>query len=120
MAQLVKNAPAMWEAWVQSLDWEDPLQKGKATHFSILTLCDPMDYTIHGILQTRILELFPSPWDLSNPGFGPRSPTLQVDSLPGEPQCMSLYSFTPSLCSVLDFLKYVSPLIIKLLVLNLK
>ena len=53
-------------------------------------------------------------------GIKPRSPTLQADSLPGEPQCTSLYSFTPSLCSVLDFLKQLSPLIIKSLVLNLK
>ena len=36
VAQLVKNPLAMWEAWVQSLDWEDPLEKGKATHSSIL------------------------------------------------------------------------------------
>ena len=36
MAQLVKNPPAMWETWVQSLGWEDPLEKGKATHSSIL------------------------------------------------------------------------------------
>ena len=36
MAQLVKNLPAMWETWVQSLGWEDPLEKGKATLFSIL------------------------------------------------------------------------------------
>ena len=36
MTQLVKNLPAMWETWVQSLGWEDPLEKGKATHFSIL------------------------------------------------------------------------------------
>ena len=36
VAQLVKNLPAMWEIWVQSLGWEDPLQKGKATHPSIL------------------------------------------------------------------------------------
>ena len=35
-AQLVKNPPAMRETWVQSLDWEDPLEKGKATHSSIL------------------------------------------------------------------------------------
>ena len=31
-----KNPPAMWETWVQSLGWEDPLEKGKATHSSIL------------------------------------------------------------------------------------
>ena len=36
VAQLVKNSPAMWETWVRSLGWEDPLEKGKATHSSIL------------------------------------------------------------------------------------
>ena len=36
VAQLVKNLSAMQEAWVQSLGWEDPLGKGKATHSSIL------------------------------------------------------------------------------------
>jgi len=36
VAQLVKNPPAMEETWVQSLGWEDPLEKGKATHSSIL------------------------------------------------------------------------------------
>ena len=36
VAQLVKNLPAMWENWIRSLDWEDPLKKGKATHSSIL------------------------------------------------------------------------------------
>ena len=34
MAQLVKNLPAMQETWVRSLGWEDPLEKGKATHSS--------------------------------------------------------------------------------------
>ena len=36
VAQLVKNPPSMRETWVQSLCWEDPLEKGKASHFSIL------------------------------------------------------------------------------------
>ena len=36
MAQTVKNLPAMQENQVQSLGWEDPLEKGMATHFSIL------------------------------------------------------------------------------------
>ena len=36
MAQTIKNLPAMWETWVQSLGWEDPLEEGMATHFSIL------------------------------------------------------------------------------------
>ena len=33
---MVKNLPAVWEKWVQSLDWEYPLEKGKATHSTIL------------------------------------------------------------------------------------
>ena len=37
VAQLVKDPPAMWETWVRSLGWEDPLEKGKATQSSILT-----------------------------------------------------------------------------------
>ena len=36
VAHLVKNLPAMWETWVRSLGWEDTLEKGKATHSSIL------------------------------------------------------------------------------------
>ena len=36
VVQLVKNPPTMQEAWVPSLVWEDPLEKGKATHSSIL------------------------------------------------------------------------------------
>ena len=36
VAEMVKNLPAMQEMWVQSLGWEDPLEKGMATHFSIL------------------------------------------------------------------------------------
>ena len=52
------------------------------------TLCDPMNYTVHGILQATILEwvAFPFSRDLPNPGIKPRSPTLQADSLPVEPQ----------------------------------
>ena len=36
VAQLIKNSPAMWETWVQSLGWKDPLEKGTTTHFSVL------------------------------------------------------------------------------------
>ena len=36
VAQMVKNLPAMWETWVWSLGWEDPLEEGMATHSSIL------------------------------------------------------------------------------------
>ena len=42
MDQMVKNVPAMWETWVWSLGWEDPLE-GMATHSSILAWRIPMD-----------------------------------------------------------------------------
>ena len=41
VAQRVKNLPAMQETWVRSLAWEDPLEKGKATHSNILALRIP-------------------------------------------------------------------------------
>ena len=57
---------------------------------SCLTLCDhdPMDDTVHSILQAEYWsgQPFPSPGHLLNPGIEPRSPALQVDSLPAEPQ----------------------------------
>ena len=73
-------------------------------------LCDPMDYTVHGILQARILEwvAFPSPGDLPNPGTESKSSGLQVDSLTAEPQgkpaaavAKSLQSW-PTLCDPID------------------
>ena len=42
MAQMVKNPPAMWETWVQSLGWEDPQEEGMAIHSSILAWRIPM------------------------------------------------------------------------------
>ena len=53
-----------------------------------LTLCDPRDYTVHGILQARLLQWVAVPFsrDLSNPGIEPRSAALQADSLPTEPR----------------------------------
>ena len=52
------------------------------------TLCNPMDYTDHGIFQARILEWVAVPFsrDLPNPGIKPRFPALQADSLPAESQ----------------------------------
>ena len=56
MAQLVKNQSAMWETWVRSLGWEDPLEKGKATHSGILAWRIPC--IVHGVTksQTRLSE----------------------------------------------------------------
>ena len=61
VAQLVKKPPAMWETWVQSLGWEDPLEKGKVTHSNILAWRIPWTVALQahmsmGILQARILE----------------------------------------------------------------
>ena len=52
IAQLVKNPPAMRETWVCSLDWEDPLEKGKATHSSILAWRIPR--TVQSIGSQRV------------------------------------------------------------------
>ena len=63
---------------------------------------DPKDYTVHGILQARILEWVTVPFyrDLPNPGIKPRSPALQADSLPaellGKPYIYTLNSITKS------------------------
>ena len=43
MAQIVKNPPAVWETWVQSLGWEDPLEEGMVTHSNILAWRISMD-----------------------------------------------------------------------------
>ena len=58
VAQLVKNPPAMQEIWVRSLGWEDPLEKGRATHSSILAWRIPMDRgalqaTVHGVAKSQ-------------------------------------------------------------------
>ena len=56
MTQATKNLPAWQEAWVQSLGQEDPLEKGMATHSSILAWRIPMDRgawraAIHGVTK---------------------------------------------------------------------
>ena len=58
VAQMVKNLPAMWETWVQSLGWEDPLEEGMATHSSILAWRIPMDrgawwVILHGVAKSQ-------------------------------------------------------------------
>ena len=82
---MVRNSPAMWEIWIQSLSLEDPLEKGMAIHSSAAaaaakslqscpTLCDPMDWSppgtpVHGLFQARVLEwvaiAFPNPLQYS-------------------------------------------------------
>ena len=51
VARLVKNLPAMQEAWFRSLGWEDPLKKGKATHSNTLACRIPWT-TVHGVAES--------------------------------------------------------------------
>ena len=59
VAQLVKNLPDMWETWVQSLRWEDALEKGKATHSSILA------WRISGTIQFMGSQRIGQDWIVS-------------------------------------------------------
>ena len=57
VAQMVKNLPAMQEIWVWFLGWEDPLEKGMATHFNILAWRIPdwgdQRATVHGVTKSQ-------------------------------------------------------------------
>ena len=58
MGQMVKNPPAMWETWVLSLGWEDPLEEVMTTHSSILAWRIPMDRgawwaAVHGVAKSQ-------------------------------------------------------------------
>ena len=56
VAQIVKSLPAMQETWVQSLGWEDPLEKEMATHSSILAWTIPWTvYIVHGVAKSWTL-----------------------------------------------------------------
>jgi len=50
VAQMVKNPPAMQQTWVRSLGWEDPLERGTATHSSILA------WRVHGVAESDMTE----------------------------------------------------------------
>ena len=56
VAQPVKNPSAVWETWVRSLGWEDPLGKGKATHPSILAWRTPRLYSPWGRKESDTTE----------------------------------------------------------------
>ena len=59
VVQLVKNLPAIWETWVQSLCWEDPLEKGMTTHSSILAWIIPWTVQSMGSQsQTRLSDFY--------------------------------------------------------------
>ena len=52
VAQLVNNLPAMCKTWVQSLDWEDPLEKGKSYLLQYSGLENSMDCIVHGVTKS--------------------------------------------------------------------
>ena len=87
VAQMVKNPPTVRETWLRSLGWKAPLEKGVATHSSILGQrslvgCSPWNSPGQntGVGSRSLLQgIFPTQ------GIKPRSPALQVDSLPAEP-----------------------------------
>ena len=64
VTQMVKCLPAMWKTWVQTLGWEDPLEKEMATHSSTLAWKIPWTmepgrlHTVHGVAkcQTRLSD----------------------------------------------------------------
>ena len=78
MAQMVKNPPALWEIWIPSLGWEDPLEKGTATHSSILAWRIPsspwgqkgpdttstftLTFTLSLVQSFSRVRLFVTPW----------------------------------------------------------
>ena len=60
-AQTIKNPPAMWETWVRSLGWEDPLEEVMATHSSILAWRILKDRgawqaSVHGLADSQRVE----------------------------------------------------------------
>ena len=83
------NHPSLHSSWKTVLqNWSLMPKRLWKLLGHVWLFCNPKDYRVHGILQARILEwvTFPAPGDFPNPGIEPRSPTLQVDSLPGEQQ----------------------------------
>jgi len=58
---MVKNPPAVWETWIRSLGWEDPLEEGMATHSNILAWKIPIDRgawlaIVHGVTKSQMTE----------------------------------------------------------------
>ena len=63
---MVKNLPAVWETWVRSLGWEDPLEEGMATHSNILAWRISVNRgawwaTVHGLAESDTTEQLSTP-----------------------------------------------------------
>ena len=120
VTQLGKNPPAMWETWVQSLGWENPLEKGKTAHSCILAwripwtvksmgsqrvrhdwaTCAFMLYTLTKLCYTKALEwssLVPGPKAKSSSEImNPTSFTVSYHL------CAKLLQWCPTLCGSMD------------------
>ena len=77
VAELVKNPPAMRETWVRSLSWEDPLEKEKATHSSILAWRIPWTVKSMGFSRQEYWRGLPCP-----PPGGLPDPGINLGLLP--------------------------------------
>ena len=67
MAGAVKNLLALWETWVRSLGWEDPLEEGLATHFSVLAQRTPWTEEpgeLQSLGSQRVHQSTAQPWEL--------------------------------------------------------
>ena len=80
MAQLIKNLPAIWETWVRSLGWKEPLERGKATHSSTLTWRIPWSHKESDMTATFTFSLsrasLEHTWTLSTAEKGQASQKL--------------------------------------------
>ena len=93
MAQIVKNPPAMQETWVQSLGWDDPLEKKMATHSSILAWRIPWTEEPGGLWSTG------SQSEMSKVTEHTRLQKLQIP-LASFPCLLSLLWVFPKYCSL--------------------
>ena len=88
VAHLVKNLPAMWKTWVQSLGWEDPLKKGKATHPSILVWRIP--WTLQSMGSQRVRHNWATFTFQPCSTGGPSPPAWSSSSFPWMWTCTAL------------------------------
>ena len=92
MAQLVKNLSAMWETWLQSLGWEDPMENGMATYSSIPTWRIP--WTVQSMWVAKSwtrLSYFHYFSDIKNPPAN----TGDTDSIPESGQSLGVGNGNP-------------------------
>ena len=94
---MVKNPPAMWETWIQSLGWEDPLEESMATHSSILAWRIPMDRgawwaAVHVVAKNQMTEYS---LNTAHPAFHSGGTKLHFHQ-----QCLWI-PFTPHPCLLL-------------------